>query len=124
MAAEATVIFNPLEILNIPLPDAYPCYWSAATLHQRREQCWAMVTFWQPRKALLLPRVIVLPTRQQINAAFAIAYVNGGFDVARAFAADGHWQCRWSPQTSSPHDFAAAFSTIPPRMLRLASPHP
>jgi hypothetical protein len=43
MADEATVVFHPLEILNVPLPDAYTRYWKRLALYQRHEHCHEIV---------------------------------------------------------------------------------
>jgi len=105
-----TVAFHPLEILNIPLEDAYPRYWILEALHERADRCKNIVAFYKPRG------FTPLPTCSQIDRALNIVLPKGGFDAARAFAR-GRWSCRWSPQTRFPFTPYMAFSTLPPTLL-------
>jgi len=105
-----TVAFHPLEILNIPLEDAYPRYWTIEAIHERADRCKEIVTFYKSRGFTPLPNC------DHIKRALEIVLIKGGFDTARAIAR-GRWSCRWSPQTPFPFTPHMAFSMLPPTLL-------
>ncbi len=111
MATTSPVHGHALQVLNIPLADAYPHYWSDKEQHQRAARCRKLATRFKSHGDRKPPTVL------QIDAAAALLRLpkGVGFAIARGLA-DGRWECTWSPDTPYPYTAELVFSTDPPQL--------